>query len=173
MLLASQDARIKLRPRHVEDAQALFSTMSDPEMMRYWSRAPFTSVVELQNDFACAEQSSWCSWTITRADDNHVIGFVAVGKRREKVAEIGYLLVREAQGYGFAQEALGLLITHLFAQGYRRIFADVDPDNTPSVKLLQKLGFTLEGRLRADWETHIGIRDSFIFGLLVQEWRGL
>ena len=33
------------------------------------------------------------------------------------------------------------------------------------------LGFTLEARLRAEWETHIGVRDSLIWGLLEDEWK--
>ncbi len=33
------------------------------------------------------------------------------------------------------------------------------------------IGFQREGHLRAEWETHIGIRDSLIFGMLAAEWR--
>jgi RimJ/RimL family protein N-acetyltransferase len=35
---------------------------------------------------------------------------------------------------------------------------------------MEKLGFSLEGRLRAEWQTHIGLRDLLIYGLLVEEW---
>ena len=63
------------------------------------------------------------------------------------------------------------VIGHGFGKGQlRRIFADVDPDNAASVKLLRSLGFQEEGRLRQEWETHLGIRDSLIFGLLGEEW---
>ncbi|CAC9895080.1 unnamed protein product [Aureobasidium pullulans] len=37
--------------------------------------------------------------------------------------------------------------------------------------LVAPLGFKLEGHLRAEWETHIGVRDSLIFGLLAEEWQ--
>ena len=50
------------------------------------------------------------------------------------------------------------------------MFADTDPDNRFSIGLLQKLGFQLEGHLRAEWETHIGVRDTLLFGLLRDEW---
>ena len=49
--------------------------------------------------------------------------------------------------------------------------ADTDPENDASNALLKDLGFTLEGRLRGEWETHIGVRDSFIWGLLAEEWK--
>lgn len=85
--------------------------------------------------------------------------------------EIGYLIAREELGQGYGREAVAILIDDLFAQGQRRIVADVDPENRASVALLTALGFRLEGRLRAEWETHIGIRDSLIYGLLVEDWK--
>lgn len=66
---------------------------------------------------------------------------------------------------------MGMLISRLFGEeGQRRVFADVDPENVGSVRLLEALGFKLEGHLRQEWETHIGIRDSLIYGLLADEW---
>jgi ribosomal-protein-alanine N-acetyltransferase len=63
------------------------------------------------------------------------------------------------------------VIDHLFVtERQRRVFADTDPDNVRSNALLKALGFTLEGRLRAEWETHIGVRDTFLWGLLATEW---
>lgn len=163
--------RLYLRPREVSDADALFATMSDPEMMRWWSRAPFEHVEDLREYFSADEHSSWRSWAIVRTGEDHAIGFVSAGERREGVSEIGYLLAREALGHGYAREAVTILIDQLFAEGKRRIFADTDPDNLPSIGLLTVLGFTLEGRLRAEWHTHIGTRDSLIYGLLADEWR--
>ena len=58
-----------------------------------------------------------------------------------------------------------------FGAGQRRVFADTDPDNRGSIALLERLGFRLEGRLRGEWHTHIGVRDSLIYGLLAEEWR--
>ena len=57
------------------------------------------------------------------------------------------------------------------ADNRRRLYADTDPDNAASNRLLESLGFTLEGRLREQWTTHIGRRDSLIWGLLHREWR--
>ena len=63
------------------------------------------------------------------------------------------------------------LLDQLFDNGARRVFADTDPENDASIALLQRLGFRREGVLRAEWETHIGVRDSVILGLLKDEWR--
>jgi RimJ/RimL family protein N-acetyltransferase len=51
------------------------------------------------------------------------------------------------------------------------VFADTDPENAASIALLERLGFRREGLLRGEWETHIGVRDSVILGLLRDEWR--
>jgi ribosomal-protein-alanine N-acetyltransferase len=163
-------SRLKLRPRQGSDAEALFATMADMQAMRWWSRGPFVSVEELRGYFAPNVASGWRSWAIVRTGEDHAIGFVSAGRKREGVSEIGYLLARDARGQGYARDAVALLIDNLFAKGERRVFADTDPDNRASIALLTALGFILEGQLRAEWQTHIGIRDSLIYGLLAEEW---
>lgn len=167
-----ETARLQLRERTADDAEALFATMSDPETMTYWSHPPFETVAALRARFA-EQTGEWRSWAITRSGYDTAIGFVAAGEKRQgNVSEIGYLLARPHWGAGIAREAIAGLIDHLFvAEGQRRVFADTDPDNAPSNALLQSLGFTLEGRLRAEWETHIGVRDTFLWGLLATEWK--
>ena len=55
--------------------------------------------------------------------------------------------------------------------GLHRVFADIDPDNAASIGVVVRLGFRLEGRLRQAWKTHIGLRDSLIYGFLRDEYR--
>jgi ribosomal-protein-alanine N-acetyltransferase len=69
-------------------------------------------------------------------------------------------------------EAVSRVIDQLFAEGQRRVFADTDPENVQSRGLLERLGFKLEGVLRGEWETHIGVRDTTLYGLLRDEWVG-
>lgn len=165
--------RLSLRPRQESDAEALYPTMSHPDSMRYWSSAAFTSLPDLRKSFSSAENdnSSWKTWAITKLNSDTAIGFVAANTRRKGVSELGYLIAREELGKGYGREAVGMLINQLFGEGQRRVFADVDPDNRGSIRLLEALGFKLEGHLRAEWETHIGIRDSLIYGLLADEWK--
>lgn len=37
-----QSPRLQLRPLCLDDADALFSMMSDPQVMRYWNTPPWT-----------------------------------------------------------------------------------------------------------------------------------
>ncbi|MCW2765014.1 MAG: GCN5-related N-acetyltransferase [Nocardioides sp.] len=66
--------------------------------------------------------------------------------------EVGYGLVEEARGWGFATEALRALLVETDRAGVR-IRASVEPDNTPSLRILAKCGFTeLRG---SDEEGHL------------------
>jgi [ribosomal protein S5]-alanine N-acetyltransferase len=162
--------RLVLRPRRVDDADALFPAYADVEAMRYWSGPPHADVEQTRAEFA-REGGGWRAWAITLQGNDTAVGFVAAGEKRQgKVSELGYMLARKHWGGGVAREAVSAVIDRLFAEGQRRIFADTDPDNAASRALLERLGFRLEGILRAEWETHIGVRDTALYGLLAAEW---
>ncbi|MBV8688759.1 MAG: GNAT family N-acetyltransferase [Candidatus Eremiobacteraeota bacterium] len=66
---------------------------------------------------------------------------------RDDTGEIGYTIVREFRGRGFATEAVAALLHEAFARGQLdRISAYCVPDNRPSRKVLARLGFR-EGAL--------------------------
>lgn len=167
-----ETARLRLRPRAPDDAEALHPAFADHELMRWWSSAPHDAIEQTRAHLA-ESSPEWRSWAITRKGDDTAIGFVAVGEKRQgNVSEIGYMLLRDHWGAGIAAEAVRGVIDQLFAEGQRRVFADTDPDNKASRALLERLGFRLEGILRGEWETHIGVRDTTLYGLLREEWHG-
>tara|TARA_R110002072_G_scaffold64835_11_gene160969 strand:- start:1873 stop:2706 length:834 start_codon:yes stop_codon:yes gene_type:complete len=159
--------RLLLRPMVFEDCEAFLPALSDPATMKYWSRGPMRSLDEVRD---------YLSWNI-RGDgvesfvpvlpnaSDDPLGWLVLMDRKNNCAEFGYLFRPERQGQGYAREAAIAVVEHGFeTRGLRRIYADTDPDNARSIKLLESLDFQLEGRLRAAWETHIGVRDSLIFG---------
>ncbi|WP_419810165.1 GNAT family N-acetyltransferase [Sphingomonas sp.] len=165
-------ARLTMRPALVADAEALHEAYRDPLLMRWWSSAPQADLQTTRDYLAPREGRDWQNWAITLGDDDTAIGTLAAHPHRPRVWEIGYLLVRDHWGHGYAGEAVTALIDLLFGTAAaRRVYADVDPDNARSLQLLERLGFRREGLLRAEWETHIGVRDSVILGLLADEWR--
>lgn len=77
------------------------------------------------------------------------------------------MIAPSARGRGLAAKGLALGIDDMFARkAARRIVADVDPDNHASLKTFDVLGFQREGYFRANWKTHLGVRDSVMFGLI-------
>ena len=169
--------RLVLRPLRQEDADALHPMYSDAEANTYGSHPATRTVAESHERVAKAlADTAWRAWAITLKGDDTALGKVVIGtvasyeKRQGKVTEIGYILSRAYWGHGYVTEAVTALIDQLFAEGQRRVFADTDPDNLASIAVLKRLGFRLEATLRAEWETHIGIRDSLIWGMLEDEW---
>jgi RimJ/RimL family protein N-acetyltransferase len=167
-----ETARLRLRGIGRDDADALHPAMADAELMTWWSSAPHTEVEQTRAYLTYTPATDGMrSWAITLAGDDRAIGWVTVVHKRPGVSEIGYLLSRDHWGGGVMAEAVGRVLDLLFVEeGQRRVFADTDPDNLGSRALLEKLGFKLEGVLRAEWETHIGVRDTTLYGLLQDEW---
>lgn len=167
--------RFTLRPLRRADAAALFPTLSDEGQCRYLSRGAFASEEELWDWLS---EPAWPGLTwIAQDSDGEVVARLAAVPRdppdaHGAVFEIGYITLMHRQGEGIAREGTQALIDHLFGQGARKLTAEVDVRNKPSVRLLEALGFTREATLREHDATHIGLCDVYWYGLLAREWRG-
>lgn len=166
-------ARLRLRPLAHSDAAALHPMLADADLMTYSADGPLASIeatrAYLRED---AEDLNWRAWAITRHGDDRAIGWVSAGRMQGRgVTEIGFILAREHWGRGYASEAAAAVIGQLFAEGQHRVFADADAENHASILLLERLGFRREQLLRGEWETHMGLRDSLIYGLHADDWR--
>ena len=86
---------------------------------------------------------------------------------------LGYWIDRAAAGRGMASLAVALVCDHAFGPvGLHRLQADIRPENGPSRRLVERLGFRQEGLFRSyldidgDWRDHLG------YALLAEEARG-
>lgn len=170
--LATQ--RLVLRALRIEDAEALSPALCDSENVRFWLRPAVESIGEVQdilrrNISSSGVQSFAICERQASIEDGSLpaLGWVILMDRREECAEIGYMTCPHAQGRGLAREAVARVLDYAFEErALRRVYADTDPENEPSVALLEALGFEFEGRLRADWKTHLGIRDTALYAKL-------
>jgi RimJ/RimL family protein N-acetyltransferase len=169
--------RLILRPIVVTDGPALFAIFSDPEVMRYWSWPPLTSLEQAES-LAREIDALWrgrtlLQWGITRRDRDGVIGTVTLGswEKRHRRAELGYALARAHHGHGYAREAVAGALEFGFAtMGLHRIGADTEPRNARSIRLLEQLGFRREG-LQREAYFHMGEwQDAALYGLLEEDW---
>jgi [ribosomal protein S5]-alanine N-acetyltransferase len=63
--------------------------------------------------------------------------------------DLGYALLPEFEGHGYATEAAGAVLSHAHTVlGQRRILAITNPDNTGSIRVLEKLGFRYQTMVR-------------------------
>jgi ribosomal-protein-alanine N-acetyltransferase len=160
-----------LRPLDPErDGEALHAIWGDEESCRYMTREPTANAAEtiaLLKEWTAGGEDT--SWAVLEDERGPVLGRVAIFPRLERNAvwECGCMIVPAARGRNLAARALAQAIDDAFDnKGIRRVVADIDPDNLASVRVFERLGFRWEGRLRGEWVTHIGQRDSLIYGLL-------
>lgn len=83
---------------------------------------------------------------------------------------LGYKLGQNFCHKGYMHEALSTLIPIVMKEtNLHRIEAYVQPDNTPSIRLLSELGFAEEGYLQKFAEIHGQWTDHLIFSYLNQD----
>jgi ribosomal-protein-alanine N-acetyltransferase len=83
---------------------------------------------------------------------------------------LGYWIDRAAAGRGMASLAVALVCDHAFGPvGLHRLQADIRPENGPSQRLVQRLGFTQEGLLRRYLDIDGDWRDHLTFSLLAED----
>lgn len=164
-----------LRPLDPErDGPALHAIFGDDESCRYLARPAFATVEE-----TIAQLKAWdgpdddTSWAVVESEGGPALGRVSLYTHGRDIWEAACMIVPAARRRSLAARALAEAIDFVFERkGARRIFADCDPDNIASIRTFEKLGFRREGLLRGTWETHLGVRDSVILGLLRDDPRG-
>lgn len=81
-------------------------------------------------------------------DTGKVIGNVCCAAREFRGKEVGYIVNRLYRRKGYAAEALTAVVENAFREGAHRIYAECDPRNASSWKLLEAAGFRREAHFR-------------------------
>ena len=158
--------RITLRPLRASDAEAFMSWGGDPLVTEslFWDHY---SDIEAAREFLgrVAEAHPWFKAVCI---DGKAVGAVTLNKGKAQAApraELGYVISKAHWGRGVATRACELALESGFKDlGVFRIEALVDPENSGSVRVLEKVGFKKEGHFR-NYLIHRGkIRDRFMFG---------
>ncbi|MBP5727776.1 MAG: GNAT family N-acetyltransferase, partial [Clostridia bacterium] len=107
-----------------------------------------------------------------------VIVNIYCGNRDFAAREVGYIDNKNYQQKGYAAEALSAVIAQAFREGAHRIYAECDPRNVPSWKLLEKVGLRREAYFRQNiWfrrDENGGPvwKDTLVYAILKNEWPG-
>ena len=89
-----------------------------------------------------------------------------------KMLELGYGLVPNERGKGYCTEAAQLMVDYLFlSKDIARIQATTHTKNVASQKVLEKVGFKREGKLRKTVLIRGERTDMFIYSILREEWK--
>jgi ribosomal-protein-serine acetyltransferase len=99
------------------------------------------------------------------------VGFHAIDWRN-KTTTVGYWLSEDAQGKGIMTRACKALFDYGFTTLHlHKIEIHVMPSNSKSAGIPQRLGFTLEGRLRDRQWLYDHYEDHLVYGMLSNEWK--
>ena len=166
----AETERLLLRRYKKEDIRDLFEYLSDKEVVKYEPYKPLT--------FDEAEETlKWRIGTdemiaVELKSSHKMIGNVYLGKRDFEALEMGYVFNRRYWRHGYAAESCEALIQQAFSSGVHRIYAECDPENESSWRLLEALGFQREAHLRKNvyfWKDEAGKaiwKDTYVYARL-------
>lgn len=113
------------------------------------------------------------AYSVLRVTDDQLVGLVGYFdlNTRNRSAEIGGLIGPEFHGQGFSHEAVSLLLKYLFTElRLNKVYAQTAEFNNRSLKLLSRLGFKVDGRLRQHHELRGVLYDDVLLSILAEEY---
>jgi ribosomal-protein-alanine N-acetyltransferase len=172
---------LTLRALTPDDRAAVFALFADPRVAVPTHIAPFEGIEQADELIAFFGRrfaaKGGIRWGLTLKGDDTIIGtagFPGIDDETYR-ARIGYNLAYAHWGRGLATEAVRALVGLGFAQlNLNRIEATTNLDNTGSMRVLAKVGFTEEGILRdyVYWREVGAFYDARMYSLLRREYAG-
>lgn len=155
----------------------LFSTGTDKEIMHFLGLPSHAELAFEKDKFSkgiTTFNRSFTYFQLLHKTDERIIGWCGfhTWMIQHFRAEIGYTLFDESlRRQGFMGEAIAPIIHFGFTQmNLNRIEAMIGPQNTASIRLVQRLGFKKEGLMRQHYCKNGIPEDSAVFALLKEEY---
>jgi [ribosomal protein S5]-alanine N-acetyltransferase len=170
--------RLLLRDFEPDDWPSLHDVESRIEVARYQSFEPRTvsesrAYVAAAYDEAKHDTRETYDLAIMLVSEDRLIGRCGLGLTDPDLGEgmLWYTVHPSYWGQGYGTEAAHGLVDFGFRQlRLHRIWADCDPANAASVRVLEKLGMRREGHLRENAWIKGTWADSLIYAILDREW---
>jgi len=176
------DAPVGLRPVRVKDASVWRDTRirnaawlqpwepTNPETPLYQtSLGPYAAMARTMRREA--RQGLTLPWVVTSGGKfagQLTVGSVIWGSARS--AQVGYWIDERYAGRNILPTALAMAVDHcFFVVGLHRIEATIRPENRPSRRVVEKLGFREEGLRRKSLHIDGAWRDHLCFALTVED----
>lgn len=169
----AETERLLLRRYREEDLQDLFEYLSDSKVVEFEPYKPMSMEETKENlEWRIGTEEM----TAMELKSTHkMIGNVYLGKREFETLELGFVLNRKYWGNGYAAEGCKALIRQAFSNGIHRIYAECDPINANSWRLLEALGFRREAHFLQNvwfWKDGNGKpvwKDTYVYAVLAEE----
>jgi ribosomal-protein-alanine N-acetyltransferase len=150
-----ETGRLRLRRLSHADADFILELLNDPAFLRYIGdkgvrdRAGACRYIE-SGPLASYERHGFGLLCVELRDVGRPIGICGLLKRETlDDVDVGFAFLAAYRSQGYASEAAAAVLAHgRDAFGLRRIVAICSPDNEASIRLLSRLGFRHERRIR-------------------------
>lgn len=145
--------RLRLYPASQPQMESFIAAETDFEL-----RTAYTQM--LKGSLEHPEQWAWYAmWMIERKDGSHVGDLCFKGLSADGRAEIGYGLLEEFQGQGYATEAVKAAVDWAFEHPeVTALEAEALPDNIASQRVLAKCGFVPTGEMGEEGARYRALR---------------
>jgi len=173
--------RLLVRPLGADDIPAVFAIRSRPAVARWMTACPddydeftraFSEPARTDTTLVMLHGGALVGDLYLAVSDAWGQHEVAAGTKRTQ-AEIGWCVDPSYAGQGFASEGAAELLRLCFdGLGLRRATAAAFAANTASIRVMEKIGMTIEGRGRRDClHRDLGWVDGVTAAVLADEWR--
>lgn len=161
--------RLTLEPLAQRHADELWQPLADPRLYTYIPQDPPASLAALRERFVLLStrrspvgDQLWLNWVLRTTHDGQCRGRVQATVNTDARAWIAYEVFPPHWGRGYASEGCRRMIEWLIdTLGVRQLAAEVDSQNSASLRLLDRLGFQrvslreaadeFKGRVSDEW----------------------
>ena len=168
--------RVRIRGIEESDFENYFAWEQDTESSRLDYEIWFPTSTTSRRDWVHSQarqtgEGDLFRFTIVTLDGT-VVGSLNTHtvNRRNGTFMYGLFIDAAYRKNGYATDALRILFRYFFHErGYQKVNAEVFAFNEPSIRLHERFGFTLEGRLRRMIFTGGQYHDTLAYGLTREE----
>lgn len=168
--------RLSLRCLDYNDIQDILDILAHPSIARILNmkmdESSVREYIDKQNSYQPFQEGKYYDLVVEYKEEGKVIGLIGIQCKPHHQGAIGWAIGINYQGSGFALEGASALISYAFSKlGLHRIYAVTSNINTPSWKLMERLGMRKEAHFReTEWREGKWI-DQFIYAILSTEWQ--
>lgn len=171
--------RMDLIPVDAKNARELWRILNAPDLRKYQDipRIPaedFERQVRSRPRSLDGRSTGRFEWLLQTLEPPQAVGWISlrINDRTPNIGEIGYSLVEESRGFGFATEALSSAIDEAFMSGeLEEMQACCVPENLASRSVLTRCRFSEERTIRGGAVIRGRHVDVVLYRLTRAEWR--
>ena len=170
--------RLILRRFTMEDTGAMYRNYASESSVTTYLTWPRHSSPEVTQELLTQWTTQYVfrdfyQWAVELREIREVIGSISVVGWQKEVdcAELGWCIGSRWWGRSLVPEAAAAVVRYLFENvGVLRIAARCDIENPRSARVMEKIGMSYEGTLRASGRNNRGIVDMLCYGILKSDY---